>query len=127
VIDTAGHWALGIEERSRGLAEVLSLPVGERAKKAEGIFRRLQFEAAERDVADDEPYVTRSYDREDHFEVVEFTREADRIVRGTIQIESDGTYSVIDPSGAAVVNRDGSEMRFRGVDEAASYIGHGYR
>ena len=119
--------SLRAEALRKGLADVLALPPGQRAKQADGIFRKHQFEAYEYGQHTKEPYVARAENgRDDQFEVLDFDAQSNRIVLGTIQVEADGTFSVIDPDGRTVVNRDGSDMRFSDIDQAAGFIGAGY-
>jgi hypothetical protein len=130
VADRAAHMSLTVAALRNGLAEVLALPSGDRAKQAEGIFRRHQFESFEQG-PDRDPYITRSESgRDDQFDVVKFhstDSEVERVVLGAIQIESDGRYSIVDPDGRKVVDRHGSEMRFHSLDRAATFIGGGYK
>ena len=127
VANSAGHMSLRAEALRKGLADVLALPPGQRAKQADGIFRKHQFEAYEYGQHTKEPYVARAENgRDDQFEVLDFDAQSNRIVLGTIQVEADGTFSVIDPDGRTVVNRDGSDMRFSDIDQAAGFIGAGY-
>jgi hypothetical protein len=129
VADRAAHMSLSVAALQNGLPEVLALPPGERAKQAEGIFRRHQFESFERG-QDRDPYIARSESgRDDQFEVVKFystDNETGRAVLGTIQIESDGRYSILDPEGRKVVDSHGAEMRFDSPDRAAAFIEGGY-
>jgi hypothetical protein len=127
VVDTAAHMHLRAVSLREGLADVLALPPGERAKQAEGIFRRHEFDAVERHPEQADPYVARAENgRDDQFEVLKLDKGG-QVVLGTIQAEADGGYSVIDPAGRRVVDDRGSDMRFLGIDQAAAFISSGYR
>jgi hypothetical protein len=60
VANTAAHMHLGADVLQNGLAELLRVPQGERARQAEGIFRQLQYREVENGVADEDPFITRS-------------------------------------------------------------------
>ena len=107
VADLAAHMHLRASSLRRGPLEILAFPVGERAARATGVFRQWEFRASESNEEWD-PYVAgSSRGREDQFEVVKFGTDYSTILLGTIQTETDGTFSVLDPEGRPILGDGG--------------------